>query len=84
MQIYEDDVGSSLTHNYVVTNRGPWRVKRVQVLIDWPYEVENGYRHGKHLLYLMEAPQVTGNGYCELNPNWVNPLELKVCILRRL
>lgn len=30
------------------------------VTIRWPYEVESRYPRGKHLLYLLEQPQVCG------------------------
>ena len=33
----------------------------VTVFISWPYEVESGYSKGKHLLYLMQDPEITGN-----------------------
>ena len=33
----------------------------VTVFISWPYEVESGYSKGKHLLYLMQAPEIAGN-----------------------
>lgn len=69
---YEEDVGSLNVHTYVVTNRGPWQVRRLEVQIDWPAESENG----KWLLYLMET-QVQGNGYCEPG-SYLNPLKLKV------
>ena len=39
-------------------NYGPGAVSASTVLIHWPYEVENGYDQGKHLLYLMEEPTV--------------------------
>lgn len=76
--VYQDDIGSLVTHNYLVTNRGPSKARKVEIIIDWPFEVENGRHHGKHLLYLVEKPHVQGNGYCELNENFINVLDLKV------
>ena len=46
-------------------NKGPGRVMNATVYISWPYEVESGYSKGKHLLYLMEAPQINGNRVSE-------------------
>ena len=74
--VYEEDVGSLVVHTYVVTNRGPWKARRVEVAIEWPYEVENGRHHGKWLLYLLET-QVQGSGYCDTE-DVVNPLKLRV------
>jgi len=73
--VYEEDIGSIVVHTYVVTNRGPWRARRLEVVIDWPYEVENQREHGKWLLYLLET-QVQGNGYCETG-EFLNPLKLR-------
>lgn len=73
---YEEDVGGVVVHSYVATNRGPWKARRLEVIIDWPYEVENHREHGKWLLYLLEA-QVQGNGYCETG-DLINPLKLRV------
>ena len=44
-----------------VKNKGPGRVGNVTVDISWPYEVESGYKKGKHLLYLMTEPEILGN-----------------------
>jgi hypothetical protein len=77
--VYEDDVGSVVLHTYAVTNRGPWKARRLEVVIEWPYEVENNREHGKWLLYLLET-QVQGNGYCETG-DYLNPLQLKVSSL---
>lgn len=74
--VYEEDIGSVVVHTYVVTNRGPWRARRLEVVIDWPYEIENQREHGKWLLYLLET-QVQGNGYCETG-ELLNPLKLRV------
>ncbi|RWS30056.1 integrin alpha-ps-like protein [Leptotrombidium deliense] len=43
----EDDIGSVVTQSYVVHNRGPWKAKRVEIVVHWPYEVENHREHGK-------------------------------------
>ena len=42
-----------------MVNEGKSRVPNATLLIYWPYEVENGYPQGKHLLYLMEEPKVS-------------------------
>ena len=76
--LYEEDVGSVVVHSYVAANRGPWKVARMEVIIDWPYEAENNREHGKWLLYLLEA-QVQGNGYCEIG-DLTNPLKLRVSV----
>ena len=75
---FEEDVGGVVVHSFVATNRGPWKVRRLEVVINWPFEVENGQQHGKWLLYLLEA-QVQGNGYCETN-GLVNRLNLQVSL----
>ncbi|KAI1301767.1 Integrin alpha-PS1 [Halotydeus destructor] len=74
--VYEEDVGSVVVHTYVVTNRGPWKARRLEIVIDWPYEVQNNRDNGKWLLYLMET-QVQGNGYCETSKEQLNPLGLR-------
>ena len=76
---YEEEVGGVVVHSYVATNRGPWKARRLEVIIDWPYEVENNREHGKWLLYLLEA-QVQGNGYCETG-DLTNPLKLRVSLV---
>ena len=40
-------------------NLGPGTVNASEITIKWPDELASGYRHGKHLLYLMQPPQVT-------------------------
>lgn len=39
-----------------IENEGPWGVSNVTVIINWPYEVQSPYAHGKWALYLMEYP----------------------------
>ncbi len=41
-----------------VKNAGNGRVGNAMVNISWPYEVRSSYPHGKHILYLMKAPEV--------------------------
>ena len=42
-----------------VYNLGPGTVNASEITIKWPYELASRYRHGKHLLYLMQPPQVS-------------------------
>ena len=81
--VYEEDVGSLVLHTYAVTNRGPWKARRFEVVIDWPYEVENNREHGKWLLYLLDAQVMAGTGYCEPG-DYKNPLGLRVRSLEYL
>lgn len=53
---YEEDIGQKVTHQYQVTNFGPWDVSNVSVIINWPYEVQSPFPQGKWALYLMEPP----------------------------
>ena len=41
-----------------IYNNGPGTVQSADLTIRWPYEVASKYTHGKHLLYLMQQPQV--------------------------
>ena len=77
--VWEDDVGSLVTNTFVVTNRGPWQVRRLEVQIEWPLETKSSREHGKWLLYLMET-QVQGIGYCEPGGS-LNPLNLRVRVI---
>ena len=40
-------------------NLGPGTVNASEITIKWPYDLASRYRHGKHLLYLMQHPQVS-------------------------
>ncbi|MCL4126439.1 UNVERIFIED_CONTAM: hypothetical protein GTU68_044885, partial [Idotea baltica] len=71
-----DEIGTEVVHNYLVDNRGPWRVDKLLVEIQWPYQVENNKKEGKWLLYLTDIPIVDGDGECDVNPEYVNPLVL--------
>ncbi|XP_057322797.1 integrin alpha-PS1 isoform X1 [Microplitis mediator] len=74
-----NEVGPKVSHMYEVFNEGPWKVRTVEVVISWPYEVANDKKHGKWLLYLEEMPTVShvGDGECILPPGYVvNPLKL--------
>ncbi|XP_050701483.1 integrin alpha-PS1-like isoform X4 [Eriocheir sinensis] len=72
-----DEIGMEVTHKYSVENGGPWRVDELQVEILWPYQVENGKAEGKWLLYMTEHPTVDGVGECEIDPSYINPLNLR-------
>ncbi|XP_067649409.1 integrin alpha-PS1-like isoform X1 [Haliotis asinina] len=75
----EDEIGPPINHTFVVTNFGPGVVSRSELTIYWPYQTENGEPQGKHLLYLMQAPQVmNGPAECIITPEIINPLEIKV------
>jgi hypothetical protein len=41
-----------------IYNNGPGSVESSEITILWPYETGSKYPHGKHLLYLMQPPQV--------------------------
>lgn len=75
---YENDIGPKVYHKYLVKNHGPWRVHRVLVSIHWPIQLENGRDFGKWILYITDKPVVIGNGYCDLNQRFVNPINLIV------
>ncbi|XP_064648554.1 integrin alpha-PS1-like isoform X2 [Lineus longissimus] len=75
----EKEIGSPLVHSYEVINTGPGTVPSSSVDIFWPYEVENGLDQGKHLLYLMQEPQVEGaDGRCIMQEGQVNPLGIAI------
>lgn len=74
----EDDIGSSVRHVYSLYNDGPSRVRRVDVVISWPYEIENEKKHGKWLLYMVGVPTVSGQGACVMSEKQVNPLDIEV------
>lgn len=59
--MYKDEIGSRVTHIYTIQNNGHWHVSRVNVKIDWPFQVANNKDQGKWLLYLDERPTVEGN-----------------------
>ncbi|GFV15579.1 integrin alpha-PS1 [Trichonephila clavipes] len=73
-----EDVGSLIMHTYELINYGPWKAKQVEVHIKWPYQTETFTKNGKWLLYMMEAPKVQGNGFCDVDPDIINPLRLQV------
>ncbi|CAL1274062.1 unnamed protein product [Larinioides sclopetarius] len=75
--VYVDDVGSEVVHIYEIINHGPWLATGVEVVVSWPYEAIGTYEHGKWLLYIVENPEIIGNGYCELDPAQLNPLKLQ-------
>nr|XP_042897311.1 integrin alpha-PS1 isoform X2 [Parasteatoda tepidariorum] len=74
---YIDDVGSEVVHIFEVINHGPWLATGVEVVVSWPVEAADSYQQGKRLLYIVENPEVIGNGYCELDDSLLNPLKLK-------
>lgn len=72
-----DQVGPKVSHTYDVFNEGPWKVRTVEVIISWPYEVANDKPHGKWLLYLEEKPSISHTGECFLPGGYKeNPLNL--------
>ncbi|XP_035223248.1 integrin alpha-PS1-like isoform X2 [Stegodyphus dumicola] len=73
-----EDIGSLIIHTYELINYGPWKAKEVEIHVKWPYQTETFKKTGKWLLYIMEAPKVQGNGYCEIDPEIINPLRLQV------
>lgn len=73
-----EDIGSVIIHTYELINYGPWKAKEVEVHIRWPYQTETFRENGKWLLYMMETPKVQGNGYCDIDPVFINPLHLQV------
>eukprot|EP00096_Caligus_rogercresseyi_P010607 TRINITY_DN3934_c0_g1_i1.p1 TRINITY_DN3934_c0_g1~~TRINITY_DN3934_c0_g1_i1.p1 ORF type:complete len:1077 (+),score=263.50 TRINITY_DN3934_c0_g1_i1:151-3381(+) len=81
------DVGSKVTHTFQVFNEGPWHVRELDVVIDWPYQLQpprlppfhnSTSKEGKWLLYLSETPEIlpTGAGQCFLGSRAVNALGL--------
>ncbi|KAG8229480.1 hypothetical protein J437_LFUL010054 [Ladona fulva] len=78
--VYHDDIGSRVVHTYQVYNKGPWKASRVEIFMEWPFQVANNKPQGKWLLYLEEEPTVEaeGGGECYTTENQVNPLKLKV------
>ncbi|XP_074658698.1 integrin alpha-PS1-like [Tubulanus polymorphus] len=82
---FEDEIGYPLTQSYEVLNQGPGTIAYSTVEIYWPYEVENKRDQGKHLLYLIEKPQVEGKGgQCIMGPGQVNPLGIVINERHRL
>ncbi|RUS81409.1 hypothetical protein EGW08_010847 [Elysia chlorotica] len=77
----ETSIGAAVTHNFIVNNNGPGVVSESYITIQWPYEVPgpNG-QPGKHLLYLMRMPKITGS-VIKCNDDdirrFVNPLGIK-------
>ncbi|KAK0076160.1 hypothetical protein PV325_005802 [Microctonus aethiopoides] len=74
-----NEVGPKISHIYEIFNEGPWKIRTIEVIISWPYEVANDKPHGKWLLYLEEMPVISnlGDGECILPlGHGVNPLKL--------
>ncbi|XP_052246976.1 integrin alpha-6-like isoform X2 [Dreissena polymorpha] len=67
-------IGPGVNHTFTVYNNGPGVVESSEITIYWPYEVQSTYPHGKHLLYLMQPPQVLagGDATCYDQPEIVN------------
>ncbi|XP_052797585.1 integrin alpha-6-like [Mya arenaria] len=66
-------IGPSVNHTFTVYNNGPGTVEASEITIFWPYEVQSTYPHGKHLLYLMNSPQViSGDATCFDQPEIIN------------
>ncbi|GIY00013.1 integrin alpha-PS1 [Caerostris extrusa] len=75
--VYVDDIGNEVVHIYEIINHGPWLATGVEVVVSWPYESIGTYEHGKWLLYIVENPEIIGNGYCQLDATQLNPLKLQ-------
>ncbi|VDP03035.1 unnamed protein product [Soboliphyme baturini] len=86
---YEEDVGPQVQLTYLVRNNGPWGVGNVTVLIDFPFEVNSPFAHGKWALYLMSTPAIEipipgstemerRNCYIDYLNERVDPLNLRV------
>ena len=76
--LFADQIGPVVRHNYLLSNNGPGKVSSASVRIKWPYEVMSNYPQGKHLLYLMEVPEIKGGkGKCFVDPKRVNFLDVK-------
>eukprot|EP00058_Branchiostoma_floridae_P009623 XP_002595111.1 hypothetical protein BRAFLDRAFT_125782 [Branchiostoma floridae] len=75
---YLEDIGTPLSHTFVVRNIGTGDVPKAVVSIDWPYEILNTPLHtnGKWLLYLTDIA-VVGNAECRPPPGIINPLSLE-------
>lgn len=58
--VFKDDIGSRVVHTFQAYNAGPWRLRDLEVLIKWPYQVANNKPQGKWLLYLDDEPTVEG------------------------
>ena len=72
------EIGPQVVHKFQVINDGPSSVDVLTVDISWPFQVENGKRQGKWLLYLVDHPLLkNGRGDCVLPPGYrANPLNL--------
>ncbi|CAH1238256.1 ITGA6 [Branchiostoma lanceolatum] len=75
---YLEDIGTPLSHTFVVRNIGTGDVPGAVVSIDWPYEIMNTPLHpnGKWLLYLTDIA-VVGNALCQAPRGIINPLGLE-------
>ncbi|XP_044002303.1 integrin alpha-PS1 isoform X2 [Aphidius gifuensis] len=74
-----NEIGPKVSHIYEIFNDGPWKVRQIEVIISWPYEVANDKLHGKWLLYLEDMPIInhSGGGECYLPAGQTpNPLKL--------
>ena len=74
------EIGPQLVHKFLVLNGGPSDVDVLTVEIGWPFQVENGKRQGKWLLYLSDHPLLKdGRGDCVLPAGYhANPLNLSI------
>ncbi|ELU18032.1 hypothetical protein CAPTEDRAFT_222780 [Capitella teleta] len=71
---FEDEIGLSITHIYEVKNVGLGVVSNSTVFINWPFELASDYAHGKHLLYMMDFPEIQPPARCIVPNDLVNPL----------
>ena len=63
---------------YQVKNAGLGHIQRSNLTIWWPYEAVSHYPQGKHLLYMMEPPEIDTPGICTMSSDFINPLNLKI------
>ncbi|MFH4973715.1 hypothetical protein AB6A40_000424 [Gnathostoma spinigerum] len=91
---FDSDIGPLVSHNYTITNKGPWSVRGVQLEVNWPYQMASYYPRGKWALYLLEIPRIEFTNVdnkresreCSmaLPTEWVNPLRLKFYLETKL
>ena len=55
---YRDEIGQAVMHSYEIYNGGPWKVPYLQVVVSWPYQVENGKQIGKWLVVFLVVGDV--------------------------
>ncbi|XP_043190160.1 integrin alpha-PS2-like isoform X1 [Amphibalanus amphitrite] len=71
---HERHIGPAVYHVYELSNDGPSDIVAAEAYIIWPTYT---YPDDKHLLYLLEQPQVEGPGTCS-PVTGINPLQLEI------